>query len=160
MTLGLSPRNLPQDLVQWSHPRTQTKNCVLSIWLSPHVRSSSLVQLSPHLQSSPHIWSSPHIQSSPHIRLSLHVWSSPHIQLSPHVQMSPHIQYSPYIWWMQIRLPNPTIQPSLITPRTLTKEPFQGIRPRNLSKDPVLRFGQISREVRSLFLKFLLMHWS
>ena len=52
---------------------------------------------------------------------------------------------------MQIRLPNPTIQPSLITPRTLTKEPILGIRPRNLPKNPVLRFGQMSRKVRSLF---------
>ena len=121
--------------------------------LSPNVQVSINVRLSINVWSSTQIQPYPHARSSPHVRLSPYIW------LFPHVWSSPHIQSSPYIWWMQIRVPNPTIQPSLITPGNLTKEPIQGIRPRNLPKDPVLWFGQMSRKVRSLFfldLEFLL----
>ena len=104
---------------------------------SPHFQTSFHIQSCNHICLSPQIWSSPHIQLSPHI------WSSPHqahkfvltlvsqsqmctvaswpmimisMTLIPnHPLTSPHIQSSPYIWWMQIRLPNPTMQPSWIT---------------------------------------------
>ena len=68
---------------------------------------------------------------------------------------------------IQIRLPNPTMQPSLITPRTLRKKPIpwiclrkcskelvQGTVPRNLSKDLVKRNTSVflkSKEVSSHF---------
>ena len=116
--------------------------CYLKIWrtISATFRTSNLMFFaiikSPWMRGidvkmfllfdpvSPHLWSSPHI------------WSSPYVQLSPHVQSSPHI-------WLSHHLPNPIMQPSLITPRTLTKEFVQGNCPRNLSENPVLIFGQM-----------------
>ena len=138
---------------------------------SPHFQTSFHIQSCNHICLSLQIWSYPHIWSSPHqahkFVLTLvsqsqmcTVASWPMIMISMtlipnHPLTSPHIQSSPYIWWMQIRLPNPTMQPSLITPRTLT---IQGIHPRNLSNEPVLRFGQMeyicflkSREVLGPF---------
>ena len=157
-----------------------TLRTCLRISSSEHIQGLRL-RMSPHVQLSPHVWLAPNARSSPHVQLSplrsnrpltsdcCLMSNCPLMSDFPLMFNCPLISNctltsSPYVWWMQIRLPNPTMQPSLITPRTLPKEPIQGTCPRNSSeehvKDSVQRFGQMeyfflkSSTVRSLFFLY------
>ena len=78
-----------------------------------------------------------------------------HFLMSDCPLMSDHLlTYNNLLTTDGCKLGYPTIQPSLINPKTLTKEPIQGIRPRNLPKDSILRFGPMSKRVKSLFYLF------
>ena len=108
----------------------------------------------------PHIRYSPHVQSSPHIRSSTHVWLSHHNRLSPLLMSDHPLTYNQLLTSVGCKLCTQPNHSTIIDySKDLSEEPIQGIHQRNLSKDPVLIFGQMSRKNRSLFsldLKFLL----